>query len=1266
MKKAGNHNSIPVSWKQFLRFGEKILKKATSHAQCVLLEQTIQEDLNLETTVSLLDPFYPLPGEPVTQVEILSPVIASKLLDFKHQNEWFPILAQQTKKTVELYFPIKTEEHVLGIVRIHKISGVSIETRSIEFLEGILSHAALAMQIKRQETIKRWHSEQLALVRKVSSQIKDVSDVHEMCEQIAQTIQKTFKYYYAAIFLLNERDSLLQLNGSSKVENPEHLVKTIRIGSGIIGHSAQSGEEIIAKDVSKEPLFHSHELLSETRSEIAIPIKMGSRILGVLDIQSEKLDSFKQLDVSVLTSLADNIAIALTNASLFTDIKKRVDQINAALDVGHVLNSILDPDALLDEVVRLIHDRFGYLFVHLFIYQPTTRQIVFRTGLGPKNMTFADAQVVFDLDDPSGIIPLVARNKKTLLVNDVSKEPLYRSGYSALVATRSELTVPLLFGKELLGILDVQSDQLNAFDKDDRVLIESLATSIAITIRNANLYRSEQWRRKVSDSFQDVARMLTEEMNVDKLLDVILSKLESNLQNEASAIWLVRRNSVEYDDQSSGLYLGAAHGVSLEELEELHRTDNKIHEYLDQQLKSNSPRIRFPGEDFEPLGLINHFPENYSALIAPMKAGNQVLGLVTIAHPSPGKYGAEASAITATFASYAALALQNASNLANAQVQAWSSTILLQVVEAIQELTSLDELFSTMARLAPLLFGITKCGFFLWEEDRKSFILKADHNIPHDIEIRVKLEESLAFQAIFIDKSIQVVEDPQTELKCPGICDFKGSSKVILIPLLVHNEVIGAFLVSYEAIFQTGIELPFTDQTLSILQGIANQTSIAAENIQLSEMRQEEAYVTAVLLQVAQAVVSLNSLDEIIETIINLLPILVGIDCCVIYRWSETDSVYKPLNGFFDNKEDEEIYLQKPYAIGKFLLLDWVRENDTGKTCILTEQQIIPLEWPSISCSDENHEDQPSVNLLMGFPISYRGTVYGVLVTRELKAKMQFHEKRMEIITGVCQQLALAVQNEQFQRQTLEREKLQKEVQLAREIQKTFLPNKLPHVPGWEVDFRWQTAREVGGDLYDVFMVHPHTMALVIADVSDKGMPAALYMTVTRTLIRAFSKRFDSPARVLQQVNNELLKDEANSLFVTAVFALVDTMTGNVTYCNAGHNPPILFKRSTQLITPLQRTGMAIGVIREDELFDRTIGLDAGDMLMLYTDGVTESFSPTGEMFGEERVVLSLQMNQFKSVCDLLTALTDQVSEFRGSLQAEDDLTILAVQRLRR
>ncbi len=1266
MVKADKEKNPPASWKHFLKVGEKILNRKTAQAQCDLLGHIINTDLHLDASVHLLEPYYPLPGEPNNCSTKLAPAIASAMFDFKAQKDWAAKLALQKKGPIDLYFPIKTEEHILGFVHIVGRTEDPVQVFTIQYLEGILSHAALAMQIRRQETIKHWRSEQLALVRRVSSQIKDISNVHEMCKQIAQSIQKAFSYYYVGIFLLTDDGRQLTLTGSSKVLQQDQLLTRIVIGDGIVGHAAQLGEEIIANDVSIEPMHRSHPVLPETRSETAIPIKSGNRIFGILDLQSDKVDAFKRMDVSVMTSLADNIAIALTNARLFTDVKKRADQINTALEVGHALNSILDPDALLDEVVRLIHDRFGYLYVHLFLYQPATKQVVYRTGMGQKSERFDNAKLVFDLDDQSGIIPWVARNRKSFLANDVLQEPLYRTGYSEEIATRSELTVPLLFGKDLLGLLDVQSDQVNAFDQNDKKLIESLATSIATTIRNANLYRTEQWRRKVADSFQDVARMLTEEVNVDKLLDVILSKLESNIPSESSAIWLLRKAEVGADIPPAKLYLGAAHGIAKSKVEQLYISDKQLQATLDRQLTQTKPAIRIPGDEFEPLGMVNQYPENYSTVTVPMRAGNQVLGLLTIAHPSPGRYGTEASAITSTFASYAALALQNAGILANSQMQAWSSTVLLQVAEAIQDISSLDDLFSTMARLAPLLFGINKCGFFLWDAERNSFILKAEHNMVHGDEIAININESLAFQALFLDKSTQIVGDPETELRCPDMCDFGKASKIIVIPLLAHNEILGAFLVSYETIFQTGIEMPFTDQTLSILQGIAHQTSIAAENIQLSELRQEEAYVTAVLLQVAQAVVSLNGLDEIIETIVNLLPILVGIDSCMIYKWNEESSTFNPLRGFFEDPTISAMFAQKNYPAGEFPLLDWIKANDGNKSCRIDEEQADPNNWPSLTCKDDVDQNLSSAHLLMGFPITYRGAVQGVMITREMNARMQFHEKRVEIITGICQQIALAIQNELLQTETLAREKLLQEVQLAREIQKTFLPNKLPRVPGWELDYRWQTAREVGGDLYDTFMVHPHTLALVIADVSDKGMPAALYMTVTRTLIRAFSKRFDSPARVLQQVNDELLKDEANSLFVTAVFALIDTASGVVTYCNAGHNPPVLFKRSTQLITPLPKTGMALGVIRENELSDRTVSLDAGDMLMLYTDGLTETFSADGDAFGEERVILSMQTNQYRSVCDLLSALTEQVSEFRGNRQVDDDLTILAIQRLRR
>ena len=141
----------------------------------------------------------------------------------------------------------------------------------------------------------------------------------------------------------------------------------------------------------------------------------------------------------------------------------------------------------------------------------------------------------------------------------------------------------------------------------------------------------------------------------------------------------------------------------------------------------------------------------------------------------------------------------------------------------------------------------------------------------------------------------------------------------------------------------------------------------------------------------------------------------------------------------------------------------------------------------------------------------------------------------------------------------VKRGRLEKEIQLARQIQRTFLPSRLPDLQGWDLDIIWQTAREVGGDFYDIFKLGADKLGIVIADVSDKGMPAALYMTVARTLIRAFVREISSPARVLERVNRLLVGDFAGWLVsVTAVYAVLNLRQGTLTYANAGHGLPFI------------------------------------------------------------------------------------------------------------
>ena len=258
-------------------------------------------------------------------------------------------------------------------------------------------------------------------------------------------------------------------------------------------------------------------------------------------------------------------------------------------------------------------------------------------------------------------------------------------------------------------MLDIQSRQPHAFDENDRSLFEALAASIAVAIRNANLYRSEQWRRKVAESFRDIAHLISANMPLEPVLfDFILEKLESILPCEASAIWLTQEdNSRILSDKihKPRLRLAAIRNLTAERVFEVLQEES-ILQMLERSLETELPLIRRPDDPAGPLGAALQFDSDYSSIAAPLRTKSQPLGILTLAHRQSGRYGSEAQAITATFASYAAVAIQNARLYTEAQEQALISTMLLQVAEASQTILTIDDLLSTMIRLTRLLVGV--------------------------------------------------------------------------------------------------------------------------------------------------------------------------------------------------------------------------------------------------------------------------------------------------------------------------------------------------------------------------------------------------------------------------------------------------------------------------------------------------------------------------------------------------------------------------------
>ena len=1065
----------PSVWKQVVNLGEELMRAASLTSQHDLIVSTAGRILGCRADMWLDERLFRLPGLNQAPLYNTQPP-SGPMMNAFYSGQTAPIRGQRKHLAV----PLKNGGTVMGALQVER-SNQPFNKKEIELLDGLAGHISLALVASHRFLVEQWRIEQLTLVRRVSAQIANVFDLDELTRRVAKLIQRTFQYYYVAIFTREQDREALHFRSSAGPERGRGKRVKARLGEGLIGTVAKSGEEAVSYDVHTDSRYKFIDSLPETQSEAVLPLKIENKILGVLDVQSDQPDAFHPNDLLVLRALADTIAIAINGARLYSDLQTRADHLALVAEVSKDITSFLDLEELLSRVAELIQKKLNFPYVHLFTVHQNRRQIIYEAGSGVRSVALKGT--VLDLDHDEGLIPWVARNGQIMLVNDVSQETRFRPSPFPPGDTRAEMTLPLIYDGQVVGILDLQSDRLNNFSEDDRVLCSALADSVAAAVHNADLYRTERWRRQVADSLREVAGLISADTGLEDVLDRVLQELERNLPCDVAAIWLL---------EEENLYLAKVHGADILEVDDAAHRWPEAYQFLTAALAAEQPIVRKPDDPIGPTGTALGFSADYSSIAAGLRVGDRPLGVLTLSHHTSGRYGHEAQAMTATFASYAAVAIENA---------------------------------------------------------------------------------------------------------------------------------------------------------------------------RLYDSAQEQAYASAALLQVAQAVANANSIEEILGSVVRITPILVGVKACGIYLWE--GDCFRILQAYGFTEAAQALLLNREFNRGDFPLLDAVRDNTQMVAGLLPAE--ISADWldPELARTEQEtvYALQTGEHLLIGFPLMVKSDFFGVMLVEEDSDVRRFRQKRVEIVTSIAQQVALSIQNEHLQREMVVRERLEHEVHLARQIQKTFLPEHLPEIVGWNMAATWITASQVGGDFYDVFELPGGRMGLFIADVSDKGIPAALFMALTRTLVRAVVFDTPSPAEVMQRVNALIIPDNLQTMFVTAMYGVLNLESGIFTYANAGHNPPIWLCGKKRTMTLLSRTGAALGILADLPMEDRSITLEDDDLLLLYTDGLTEAFSPKGETFGEERLQEVLEKARAINVREVLDEIEASVRKFMGSNSPDDDMTMLGIKR---
>jgi serine phosphatase RsbU (regulator of sigma subunit) len=604
----------------------------------------------------------------------------------------------------------------------------------------------------------------------------------------------------------------------------------------------------------------------------------------------------------------------------------------------------------------------------------------------------------------------------------------------------------------------------------------------------------------------------------------------------------------------------------------------------------------------------------------------------------------------------------------------------------IEALTTLNQIAYSLNRAADArntldqalahlleLMGLETGWIFLRDEtaqDRwagRGYVLAAHHNLPPAL----LLENSKVWtggcdcQALC---SKGQLNQAYNEVHCSRLAAAGGDRRNLAVhasaPLYSGDRILGILNVagpSWDA---------FGPEALAMLTNAASQMGIALERTRLYELvREQRLEEQAALLALSNRLLRRPDLDEMICCLVEEVCRLLQVDACALLLPEEDDPNYLKFRAAVGWNSDP-VAEQRRVPGGE--------RSGSGRVMVsqrplVMDQEDKPFDIASEEMAWLEPEDFQAAAIV---PLVADGRSIGVLVIHSRQPR-RFNQDDLRFLQLMANQAAIAIERARLHQEEIRRERLEQELAVGRQIQLSLLPKSNPVVAGWEFASIYQAADQVGGDFYDFFELPAEDgrceglesgrlgrLGVVIADVADKGVPAALFMAMSRTMIRMTSLSGRTPGAALARANQLILNDSQAGLFLSAFYGVLEASSGRLVYANGGHNSPLWYRAASGEFERLPPTGMVLGVIEDVVLAEREITIAPGDFIVFFTDGVTEAMTADYREFGEERLRRAAVARAGDNAEAALWSIVKAVNDFTIGTPQSDDFTLFVVKRL--
>lgn len=753
----------------------------------------------------------------------------------------------------------------------------------------------------------------------------------------------------------------------------------------------------------------------------------------------------------------------------------------------------------------------------------------------------------------------------------------------------SYIGIPLLSKDEIKGLINIYDASDRVFNISEVELIFAFATQAVLAIENAQLFENQSRKAREATELYQAIKNIAQNIDYKEVVSISAVEVSRVAEVDRSLIFLL-------NEERKDFWLASSSGLNPEQgtFFSFYRLPlNKFSEkYLDRLKKAEYVDLKSAPSDFPAMFKLFQILPATSCLLIPLLLKERLIGFIYLDDSKTRKVFTQAQIGTVmTLSLQIGMAIQRSKLVAQLGENFNQLRVLYNVSTSITGTLSLEKLFKLIVTRASQLTKINSFSLLIWDEEKEDFKTAASVNLPAEL-LKSELCSKIVKMVAQKKKPSVFYMLPSDKDKISLLLKDIGKWGILSVPLVIKGRIVGIL----NCFADDGYRI--SDQEVRLFRNFANQATVAFENARLYDVIKKKVKELATLFEVGKTLTSTLQIDNVLKEIIDIISRIVKADAIGIFLFDPSLEELSLKIGL--NLGDH--HYQKRIKVGEGISGIAVK---TGRPMILTN-----LKKDSASYKFPGSVLRDGLNTILSLPMKSKGEVVGLL-NLYLKEIYYYNQAEINLLSTFANQAAIAIENAKL---------YQEQMEMAKVVQSSLTPQRPVKFGKLDISYKYIPSKELSGDYFDFIPLTGSKLVVNIADVSGKGTHAAIYTARSKYILKALANSKYEPHKALEILNKILEPETEPELFISVFYVLIDLKHKVLRYSSAGHEPALFYSKEKDQVLVLEAEGLLIGVDKKSKYQLKEIKFSSGDMLVLYTDGITEARSKKKEAFSQRRL----------------------------------------------